>query len=98
MELDLGGRSALITGASKGIGRAISDVLAREGCALHLVSRTAADLERARSEIMAHSNVPVTTQAADLSQAAAIASVVETCPDLDILINNAGDYPEGKSP
>ena len=95
MDLDLGGRLALITGASKGIGRAISDVLAREGCALHLVSRTAADLERARSEIMAHSNVPVTTQAADLAQAAAIASVVETCPDPDILINNAGAIPKG---
>jgi short-subunit dehydrogenase len=95
MELDLAGRSALITGASKGIGRAIADVLACEGCALHLVSRTAGDLERARDEILAHSNVPVTVQAADLSQTSAIATVVEACPDPDILINNAGAIPKG---
>ena len=80
MDLDLTGRCALITGASKGIGRAIADVLAREGCTLHLVARTAADLERARGEIRAHSNVPVTTYAADLSRAEAIASVVQQCP------------------
>jgi NAD(P)-dependent dehydrogenase (short-subunit alcohol dehydrogenase family) len=95
MDLDLRGRSALITGASKGIGRAIADVLAREGCALHLVSRTAVDLERARTEILAHSNVPVTTYAADLSRADAIASIVHKCPDIDILINNAGAIPKG---
>ena len=46
MDLDLGGCSAVITGASKGIGRAVADVLAREDCGLHLVPRTAADLER----------------------------------------------------
>ena len=95
MELDLAGRSALITGASKGIGRALADVLAREGCALHLVSRTAGDLERARHEILGHSNVPMTIQAVDLSQTSAIAAVVEACPDADILINNAGAIPKG---
>jgi NAD(P)-dependent dehydrogenase (short-subunit alcohol dehydrogenase family) len=95
MDLDLKGRSALITGASKGIGRAIADVLAREGCALHLVARTASDLERARSEIHAHYTVPVTIYAADLSRADAIASVVGQCPDVDILINNAGAIPKG---
>jgi NAD(P)-dependent dehydrogenase (short-subunit alcohol dehydrogenase family) len=95
MDLNLNGRSALITGASKGIGRAIADVLAREGCALHLVSRTAADLERARSEIRAHSNVPVATYAADMSQADAIRAVVDKWPDIDILINNAGAIPKG---
>jgi NAD(P)-dependent dehydrogenase (short-subunit alcohol dehydrogenase family) len=95
MDLNLAGRLALITGASKGIGRAIADVLAREGCALHLVSRTAGDLERVRSEILQHSNVPVAVQAADLSKPEAIASVVTACPDADILINNAGAIPKG---
>jgi 3-oxoacyl-[acyl-carrier protein] reductase len=95
MDLDLGGRTALITGASKGIGRAIADVFAREGCALHLVSRTAADLDRARAEIIGHSKVPVATYAADLSHADAIRSVVEQCPDVDILVNNAGAIPKG---
>src|SRR5437899_2361265 len=47
MDLNLRGRTALITGASKGIGRAIAAVLAREGCNLILVSRTVAELEAA---------------------------------------------------
>jgi hypothetical protein len=95
MDLNLKGRTVLITGASKGIGRACAEAFAREGCALFLVSRTAADLERARSEILAHSDVPVTIHAADLSRADAIQSVVEKAGAVDILINNAGAIPKG---
>ena len=68
MDLNLHGRTALITGASKGIGRAIAAVLAEEGCNLILVSRTAADLEAARNEIAASHNVNVVTHALDLSE------------------------------
>ena len=95
MDLDLAGRSALISGASKGIGRAVADVLAREGCRLILVSRTQADLERARDEIRAHSNVPIEIHAADLACAAARAAVVEKAGAIDILVNNAGAIPKG---
>ena len=59
MELNLGGRKALVTGASKGIGRATARVLAAEGCDLVLVARTAADLAAAREEIRAQHNVAV---------------------------------------
>ncbi len=51
MDLKLRGRNALITGASKGIGRAIATVLADEGCNLILVSRTAADLDAAKEKL-----------------------------------------------
>ena len=57
MELGLRGRKALVTGASKGIGRACAEVLAEEGCDVVLVSRTAADLEAARAAIIAKHNV-----------------------------------------
>ena len=59
MELGLRGRKALVTGASKGIGRACAEVLAEEGCDVVLVSRTAADLEAARAAIIAKHNVAV---------------------------------------
>jgi hypothetical protein len=95
MDLKLSGRTALITGASKGIGRAIAAVLAAEGCNLILVSRTASDLEAARKEIAARHNVGVVTHALDLSQGAAIDQLTASHPDLDILVNNAGAIPGG---
>ncbi|MGH7052015.1 MAG: SDR family NAD(P)-dependent oxidoreductase, partial [Acetobacteraceae bacterium] len=51
MDLGLGGRIALVTGASKGIGKAIARGLAREGCSVALAARTAVDLEAAAREI-----------------------------------------------
>ena len=95
MDLDLKGRSVLISGASKGIGRAVAEEFAREGCGLFLVSRTAADLERARDEIRARHNVPVEIHAADLARPEARQAVVEKAGAIDILINNAGAIPKG---
>ncbi len=77
MDLDLKGRSVLISGASKGIGRACAEEFAREGCSLFLVSRTLADLERARDEIRTRHNVPVEVCAADLARPEARQAVVE---------------------
>ena len=95
MDLDLKGLSVLISGASKGIGRACAEEFAREGCSLLLVSRTAADLERARDEIRARHNVPVEVYAADLALPEARQAVVEKAGQIDILINNAGAIPKG---
>src|ERR1044071_1911538 len=96
MDLNLRGRNALITGASKGIGRAIAAVLAREGCNLIMVSRTAADLDAARKEIAASGNVTVVTHALDLSASAAIDELATAHPGIDILVNNAGAIPGGR--
>ena len=67
MDLGLSGKRVLITGASKGIGRAIAEVLAEEGCSLHLASRTEADLVQARDEINEKYGVQVTIHPLDLS-------------------------------
>ena len=66
MELGLRGRKALVTGASKGIGRACAEVLAEEGCDVVLVSRTAADLEAVRAKIIGQHNVAVRFYPLDL--------------------------------
>ena len=67
MDLNLCGKLALVTGASKGIGLACARQLAEEGCHLHLASRIKADLERAKESIQARHNVSVTVHPVDLS-------------------------------
>src|SRR5690349_16932778 len=96
MDLQLAGRTALITGASKGIGRAAADALAQEGCNLILVSRTAADLTAAKGAIAAKSKVQIETIAADLSQSSSVDRLVRDFPNVDILVNNAGAIPGGQ--
>ena len=95
MELGLAGRSVLITGSSKGIGLACAHGFAAEGCNVHLVARTAADLERARSDIAGRYKVQVTTSALDLSNSVNVDKLVEIAGDVDILVNNAGAIPAG---
>jgi hypothetical protein len=95
MDLHLDGKTALITGGSKGIGRAVAETLAEEGCNLHLASRTAADLETARDAIAGRFNVAVATHALDLADAGARRALADEIGDLDILINNAGAIPGG---
>jgi 3-oxoacyl-[acyl-carrier protein] reductase len=95
MDLKLTGKTALITGASKGIGRATAEILASEGCNLILVARTAADLEAAKNAIIRQANVRVDTVAADLSDSANVTRLANDFPGIDILVNNAGAIPGG---
>jgi NAD(P)-dependent dehydrogenase (short-subunit alcohol dehydrogenase family) len=95
MELGLRGRKALVTGASKGIGRACAEALAEEGCDVVVVSRTAADLEAARAAIVAKHNVAVRFYPLDLSDSRNVDKLTEACADTEILINNAGAIPGG---
>ena len=95
MDLGLRGRKALVTGASRGIGRACAEVLASEGCDVVIVSRTQADLDAAKAKILGQSNVAVRTYAMDLSDSKNADTLAAECPDIDILINNAGAIPRG---
>jgi len=95
MDLNLRGRKALVTGASKGIGYATARLLAQEGCDVVLVARTAADLAAGRERILAEANVSVIAEPLDMSQSASVATLAHKYPDLDILVNNAGAIPGG---
>jgi 3-oxoacyl-[acyl-carrier protein] reductase len=95
MDLKLAGRTALITGGSRGIGLGVAQSLAAEGCHLHLTSRNAADLEAARGKIVAAHKVNVTCHALDLGVSENAKKLGQACRSVDILINNAGAIPQG---
>ncbi|MEJ5961226.1 3-ketoacyl-ACP reductase [Pedobacter immunditicola] len=89
----LQGKNALITGAGKGIGRALAIALAQEGVNVGLVARTAADLELVADELKAYDvkTVVATADVADIDAVnAAVAKVKAGLGPIDILINNAG--------
>lgn len=95
MDLGLTGRTALVTGASKGIGLAVAQVLANEGCEVHLVARTEADLKAAVERISATSTSRLSYSAMDLSDSANIDKLCRSHAGVDIVVNNAGAIPAG---
>jgi NAD(P)-dependent dehydrogenase (short-subunit alcohol dehydrogenase family) len=95
MELNLKGKSALITGASRGIGFGVARVLASEGVNVHLASRSAADLDAAKKKINDSYKVSVTCHPVDLGEEGSAEKLAKETGDVDFLINNAGAIPQG---
>jgi NAD(P)-dependent dehydrogenase (short-subunit alcohol dehydrogenase family) len=95
MDLKLAGRTALITGSSKGIGLAVAQCFAREGVNVCLVARSAETLRQQAAAIRETAGVKAEVLAADLAAAAARERVYKVFPDIDILVNNAGAIPGG---
>ena len=90
MDLGLGGKIAVVTGASKGIGRGVACAFAREGADVVLVARDEARLRDEAADIQAGYNVQARAVAADVATAEGCARVVEEAGGADILVNNAG--------
>lgn len=92
--MELKNKTAIITGAGKGIGRAIAEALAKEGVHLGLIARTASDLQALQQSLSEEYGVKVTSAAADISDRtqaeAAVAAIEMELGAVDILINNAG--------
>ncbi|MEM7406940.1 MAG: SDR family oxidoreductase [Pseudomonadota bacterium] len=95
MTARLAGKTALITGASRGIGRAIAEAFAAEGADLVINARDAHALQSCAGQLRSTHGSTVTAIAADVTARDAVAQLVEQAwqaGPVDVLVNNAGAY------
>ena len=100
MDLGLTGKWALVCAASKGLGKGVAAALVREGVNVVITARGADALEATAIELRAlaistHSGAEVRTVMGDITTPAGRTAALAACPQVDILINNAGGPPPG---
>src|SRR5277367_5168977 len=99
MELGLAGRRAIVTGGSKGLGRAIAAELLAEGASVLICARNAAELSDTADQLRAGGGA-VTAVAADVTDPAQVTALTEAAVTalggIDILVNNAGGARPGR--
>ncbi len=96
MDLGLKGRWALVCAASKGLGRGCAEALVGEGANVVITARGEADLQATADALRAlNAGVEVRAVAGDITTEAGRAAALAACPQVDILINNAGGPPPG---
>ena len=87
-------KHAIITGASRGIGREIALEFAKNGCNLFLISRTKSDLEKVQNEILKNYNINISCYTTDIGNFESVKEtfnkIINQGNKIDILINNAG--------
>jgi 3-oxoacyl-[acyl-carrier protein] reductase len=89
MDLDIRGRKALLSGASRGLGKACAMALAQEGADITIVARTHDVLENTCAELRAATGATVTPVVGDITTPQGRAAALAACPEPDILLNNA---------
>ncbi|MDP3823546.1 MAG: SDR family oxidoreductase [Burkholderiales bacterium] len=95
MDLGLNGKWALVCAASKGLGKGCAAALVREGVNVVITARGAEALEATATELRALQGGEVRTVAGDITTPEGRAAALAACPQVDILINNAGGPPPG---
>ncbi len=99
MDYGLAGKSAIVTGASRGLGAAIAEALAREGMRLFLIARDKAKLDQIAADLSGRYKVKVDVHAADLSSADAVAQAAQAAlaalEAVHVLVNCAGAAKRG---
>ena len=94
LRIDLTGRVALVTGSTRGIGRAIATALAKAGARVAVTGRDQGKADAAAAEIAATTGVEVRGYGADVTEVAQATALIERVEkdfgQLDILVNNAG--------
>jgi len=95
VDLGIAGRSAIVCGASAGLGRGVASALAREGVTVFIAARDEERLRQAAGEIAKESGGTVHSIASDVTTDAGRDALLAACPSPDILVNNAGGPPPG---
>jgi 3-oxoacyl-[acyl-carrier protein] reductase len=99
MDLDLHGKVAFVTGASKGIGREVARTLAQEGCDVVITARSQEALEKTAAALSEETGRKVVAQPGDMSDSADVERCVRAATDefgrIDILVTCAGSSPGG---
>ena len=95
MELGIAGKKAIICGASKGLGRACAEALAREGVKVTIAARHLAQLAETAEAIRKASGTRVTSVVADVTTAEGRQALLSACANPDILVTNSGGPPAG---
>jgi 3-oxoacyl-[acyl-carrier protein] reductase len=96
---DLQGQTAIVTGASRGLGYAMAERLAKAGATVHLVARNLAGVEEAAAKLRAATGAKAKGWAADVGDAQSLgdcfAAIQKESPVIEILVNNAGITKDG---